>query len=620
MDPINYSAQLQPLQPVTAPLDALQQQQAQSAQRALVSNQIQMQLHQQAMQQTALQAAIANPSQENYRTLTLVHPEIAAAIKDAHDSLDEDAQRRDLQDITSVHNYLDVKQPDKAVAILQNRIDAAKRAGQDTTALETLKDLTLNNPDQAKVMAGMTLATIGGADKMATTLAATGKEARDQAAEPGKEALTAAQAAQANAAAAKDRYITANPEQTVLALPGAAAPADGAAPSGPDASRAARNNNPLNVTNLPQGKWAGQTGSDGQFATFSTPAAGLAAADKNLQSYAKNHGIDTVQGIVNRWAPAGDGANDPKAYASTVAASLGVDPNAKLNLSDPKVRQNVLGAMAKVEAGGNSGAAAQAPGQLATVFQGAMADVKDSLLSPEAVALVGQQYLSKGPEALQNLGQGKVGVQNKNRIMNWVAETAKEAGTSNPELVARFAQNKANSAALTANTKALTALSSSEGTLVANLDFAQQLAKRGLGPTGVPLLDTPLNKVRSTLGSADAKTFDNVLKTSGDEYARILTMGPNGGGGATAEGAQKQAQSLINSGMNLRQLIDAIDAAKTEAENRRISYSNENGRLVSAISGVPFNAAPNANPVPAGGAPAGGSGGGGWGKAVVVRR
>jgi hypothetical protein len=143
--------------------------------------------------------------------------------------------------------------------------------------------------------------------------------------------------------------------------PPAAAPAE-AVPAAPsvilptDAGgglnvRGVRNNNPLNLSNLPNGHiWDGQTGSDGQYAVFATPEAGFAAADQNLQAYHQRHGIDTVAGIVNRWAPQA-GGNDPAAYAATVSQALGVRPDQKLDLGDPNVRRQVLTAMSGVELG-----------------------------------------------------------------------------------------------------------------------------------------------------------------------------------------------------------------------------------------------------------------------------
>jgi hypothetical protein len=180
-DPINYSALLTPVQPVTAGLDAFQAEQQQSAQRTLATNQIQMQLRQQALQQAALQDAINNPSAAAYRNLALVHPEISAAVKTAHDSLDAETQRQQLQDLTAVQGYLGAGQPDQAQAVLQKHIDAAKKANGDATAYTAIQNLIQSNPQHAQALVGMTLAGTVGADKMAETMGALGKEGRAQA-------------------------------------------------------------------------------------------------------------------------------------------------------------------------------------------------------------------------------------------------------------------------------------------------------------------------------------------------------------------------------------------------------------------------------------------------------
>lgn len=204
MDPTNYWGYLNPVQPVTAGIDALQQQQAQSAQRALASNQIQQQLRQQSLQQAALNDALTNPSPQAYANYALVNPGAVAGVKQAYDSLDEQTQRQSLQDVTAFHNYLDANRPDDAIGVLQKHIDAAKKSRQDTTAYDALKNLAQTDPRQAQVMAGTILSTIGGADKMATAYSTMGKEGREQAAFPldqaGKVADINLKTAQAGAA------------------------------------------------------------------------------------------------------------------------------------------------------------------------------------------------------------------------------------------------------------------------------------------------------------------------------------------------------------------------------------------------------------------------------------
>lgn len=113
-------------------------------------------------------------------------------------------------------------------------------------------------------------------------------------------------------------------------------------------SRAQRNNNPLNLT-VGQAPYDGQTGTDGKFAQFATPQAGFAAADRNLQAYSTQHGINTIAGIINRWAPSSE--NDTAAYINTVSKATGIAPDAKVDLSDPAVRSHILTAMEKVESG-----------------------------------------------------------------------------------------------------------------------------------------------------------------------------------------------------------------------------------------------------------------------------
>lgn len=112
------------------------------------------------------------------------------------------------------------------------------------------------------------------------------------------------------------------------------------APSG--TAQGVRNNNPGNLKDP----------STGQFQTFSTPQQGIQAADANLLGYQTKHGINTIQGIVSRWAPAGDGNNDPVAYAAAVSKATGIAPGQPVDLTQPGVRSQILNAMFDVESPG----------------------------------------------------------------------------------------------------------------------------------------------------------------------------------------------------------------------------------------------------------------------------
>jgi hypothetical protein len=61
-------------------------------------------------------------------------------------------------------------------------------------------------------------------------------------------------------------------------------------------------------------------GSSGMFAIFPDEATGFAAISRVLRGY----GHITVQKAMEKYAPAGDGSNDPNAYARNVASRMGV--------------------------------------------------------------------------------------------------------------------------------------------------------------------------------------------------------------------------------------------------------------------------------------------------------
>lgn len=113
--------------------------------------------------------------------------------------------------------------------------------------------------------------------------------------------------------------------------------------------RGIRNNNPLNIEagNFTQGQ-PGMTGSDGRFARFENMDQGMSAAGNLLDVYAKK-GINTVSGVIGRWAPAGE--NNVAAYAGSVARDLGVKPDDPIDLTNPETKQKLVMAMGKVENG-----------------------------------------------------------------------------------------------------------------------------------------------------------------------------------------------------------------------------------------------------------------------------
>lgn len=121
--------------------------------------------------------------------------------------------------------------------------------------------------------------------------------------------------------------------------------------------RGIRNNNPGNIEYGPFARGQGATGPEqgngGRFAFFADAQQGLNAIAALLRgkSYG-GAGIDSVGGIINKYAPGSD-HNDTAAYITTVAKKLGVEQNAHLDLNNPQIMAGLVDAIVRVENGKN---------------------------------------------------------------------------------------------------------------------------------------------------------------------------------------------------------------------------------------------------------------------------
>ena len=114
-------------------------------------------------------------------------------------------------------------------------------------------------------------------------------------------------------------------------------------------ARGIRNRNPGNLDFNPRSfardPWVGELGlerhSHPRFTTFDTDQHGIRALCKVLLTYhrkrkaADGSAIDTVQEIIDRWAPPSE--NNTNAYAAMVRKALGVEQSEEIDIDDPEV-------------------------------------------------------------------------------------------------------------------------------------------------------------------------------------------------------------------------------------------------------------------------------------------
>lgn len=92
-------------------------------------------------------------------------------------------------------------------------------------------------------------------------------------------------------------------------------------------------NNPGNLRNLGV-KWLGATTKPGDvFESFADLKHGIMAMNANLKAYESLYGINTIQGIITRWAPSTD-HNNTEAYISFVSSQTGISPNTIVSEND----------------------------------------------------------------------------------------------------------------------------------------------------------------------------------------------------------------------------------------------------------------------------------------------
>lgn len=119
--------------------------------------------------------------------------------------------------------------------------------------------------------------------------------------------------------------------------------------------RSARNNNPGNLEGgdhwqglMPKDRLSGIQEHE-RFAVFEEAKWGFRALCILMKNYKMLHGADTVQKIIDRFAPSNE--NNTTAYVRFVSEKVGVQPNTQINVTIPKIMFALVKAIACYETG-----------------------------------------------------------------------------------------------------------------------------------------------------------------------------------------------------------------------------------------------------------------------------
>ena len=117
-----------------------------------------------------------------------------------------------------------------------------------------------------------------------------------------------------------------------------------------DAPRGLRNNNPGNIRQSST-RYIGEVypSKDDSFKQFETMAHGYRAVFVLLHTYQRKYGLNTIAGMISRYAPAVE--NDTDDYINAVAEWSGVPATSRITATNGDIMVPIVAAMSRVENG-----------------------------------------------------------------------------------------------------------------------------------------------------------------------------------------------------------------------------------------------------------------------------
>lgn len=115
--------------------------------------------------------------------------------------------------------------------------------------------------------------------------------------------------------------------------------------------RGIRNNNPGNIDRTTD-RWLGMSADqsgDSRFVVFNTPEHGIRALLRVLINYQERHGLWTLRGIIDRWAPPVE--NNTSAYVMHASRLSEFDPDERIDMLDKDAALRVAKAIVRHECG-----------------------------------------------------------------------------------------------------------------------------------------------------------------------------------------------------------------------------------------------------------------------------
>ena len=182
------------------------------------------------------------------------------------------------------------------------------------------------------------------------------------------------------------------------------------------------------------------------------------------------------------------------------------------------------------------------------------------------------------------IGLSRIGPEAIQSIMSRVSERAAEMGMKPEDFAIAGPVVRTKLGALMQFEKNVNAIQAYEGMLVKNIDILGELSAK-LPRNKSPLLNRPMNWVEQNLAGDPAMAeYLFQVKTVATEIARVLNN-PNLTGQLT-DTATKELDAIVKGTFNHAQLMQVLDRAKADAQNRSKSLDDQKAKVIQEIRGV----------------------------------
>ncbi len=224
-------------------------------------------------------------------------------------------------------------------------------------------------------------------------------------------------------------------------------------------------------------------------------------------------------------------------------------------------------------------------------------NAKAGLIDDETADRVAEQYLGGDHSSIRDLGYGFTGPTgiNKTKVMDLVTKKMKERDLTPGQVNALQFQLKADGASQTQLTKLYDNVTQYAGTMENNIKLAEGVMKKGVGPTGLTVVDSWIRAGRQATNDPDVIKLNNYIDAIVGESAKI-NSGSMGNAAAT-DSSRLEARQRVNKAFDVSGLSAAFEAMRNDAKSRTDS-------LAERIKAIPGRAAERGSPASATAAPA----------------